>query len=95
MDYNILYEVPDVIDFYVLAIGQNCYVYKNHSIVHDINIARKFVTISASHRYARSIGIKDYRLIGVKNYDEDGRRIQKLVFIKPRSKKTEENDTVT
>ncbi|MDR0987831.1 MAG: hypothetical protein LBL98_09100 [Ruminococcus sp.] len=85
MDYNILYEVPDVIDYYVLAVGQNCYVYKNLTVVHDINIARKFLTISGAHRYARKIGITGYRLIGVKNYTEEETRIQKLVFIKPRA----------
>jgi hypothetical protein len=86
MDYNILYEVPDVIDFYVLAVGQNCYVYKNLIVVHDINIARKFGNITAAHRYARSIGSTEYRLIGVKNFYEDDRHIQKLYFIKPRNK---------
>jgi hypothetical protein len=89
LDYNILYEVPDVIDFYVLSVGQNRYIYKGMSDVHDINIARKFTNISAAHRYARQCGRTDYRIIGVKNYTDENRSIQKLFFIKHRKKKTD------
>ncbi|MDR0943348.1 MAG: hypothetical protein LBM41_02345 [Ruminococcus sp.] len=91
LDYNILYEVPDVIDFYVLSVGQNRYIYKGMSDVHDINIARKFTNISAAHRYARQCGRTDYRIIGVKNYNDEERSIQKLFFIKHRKKRTDED----
>jgi hypothetical protein len=89
LDYNILYEVPDVIDFYVLSVSQNRYIYKGMSNVHDINIARKFTSISAAHRYARQCGRIDYRIIGVKNYNDENRSIQKLFFVKHRKKKTD------
>jgi hypothetical protein len=91
LDYNILYEEPDVIDFYVLSVGQNRYIYKGMSDVHDINIARKFTRISAAHRYARQCGRSDYRIIGVKNYNDDERSIQKLFFIKHRKRKSDED----
>ncbi|MDR0903626.1 MAG: hypothetical protein LBM59_03235 [Ruminococcus sp.] len=87
MDYNILYEAQDAIDFFILSTEQNCYIYKNLTIVHNVNLARRFGNVTAAHRYARGIGISEYRLIGVKNYAEDERRIQKLFFIKPRAKK--------
>jgi hypothetical protein len=95
MDYNILYEIPDVIDFYVLSVGHNCYVYKGKSEVHDINCARKFTSISSAHRYARSVERTGYRVIGVKSYDVGGKTIQKLFFVTPHPRKDKKETPVT
>jgi hypothetical protein len=94
MDYNILYDIPDVIDFYVLSVGQNRYIFKGMSEVHDINCARKFVNISSAHRYARSVGREGYTVIGVKSYEVGDSMIQKLFFVTPRPRKSKDETFV-
>jgi hypothetical protein len=88
MDYNILYEEPPLIDYYVCAVGDNRYVYKGGAVVHEIRAARKFMNISSAHRYAKGAGITEYSLIGVKLHDMGGKTLMKLQYVKPRVKKT-------
>jgi hypothetical protein len=90
MDYNLLYEVPDVVDFYVISVGQDRYIFKGKIEVRDINCARKFTNISTAHRYARSVDRADYNLIGVKSFDVGDNIVQKLFYVNHRPRKTTE-----